>query len=235
MTDRELDDRILGSANTPAPPPSPALLNAVGSMQPVRTRTRFGAFLAVAVIGLIGPAIAFWQRPLRRDLGGLPVAWVVIAAGVWSAAFAFSLFTALVPRRGDVLPAPGRASRAATMALAGLLVFTLFASFEAPGLSMSPAERNWTFVDACLHCVGFTFKIALLFLVAGLVALRRLVPVGRPRIGLALGAAGGAMAGLTLHFLCPFAGTAHVVLSHVGGTAISAVAGAALVWLALRR
>jgi hypothetical protein len=235
MTDRELDDRILGSANAPAPPPSAALLNAVGSMQPVRTRSRFGAFLAVGVIGLIGPTIAFSQRALRRDLGALPIAWVVIAAGVWSAAFAFSLFSALVPRRGDVLPAPGRASRAATVALGALLAFTLFASVEAPGLSMNPAERNWTFFDACIHCVGFVFKISVLFLIVGLVALRRLVPVGRPRIGLALGAAGGAMGGLALHFLCPFAGTAHVVLSHVGGTAIAAVVGAALVWLALRR
>jgi len=52
---------------------------------------------------------------------------------------------------------------------------------------------------------------------------------------LALGAAGGAMGGFVLHFICPFAGTAHVLLGHVGGTILAAGAGAVLLPALLRR
>jgi hypothetical protein len=59
--------------------------------------------------------------------------------------------------------------------------------------------------------------------------------MGRARVGLALGAAGGAMGGLVLHFICPYADTAHVVLGHLGGAILAAAAGAALFAAALRR
>ena len=59
--------------------------------------------------------------------------------------------------------------------------------------------------------------------------------MGRARLGMALGAAGGAMGGFVLHFICPYAETAHVVLGHVGGTILAAAAGAALLPALLRR
>ena len=74
-----------------------------------------------------------------------------------------------------------------------------------------------------------------MFRVAGLFALRRLVHVGGARAGLALGAAAGAMGGFVLHFICPFASTAHVVLGHVGGMVLTAVAGALLAAAVIRR
>ena len=66
-----------------------------------------------------------------------------------------------------------------------------------------------------MHCIGTVGKVAAVFLIAGLLALRRLVPVGGSRVGMALGAAGGAMGGLLLVFICPFATAAHVVGGHV--------------------
>jgi hypothetical protein len=48
---------------------------------------------------------------------------------------------------------------------------------------------------------------------------------------MALGAAAGAMGGLLLVFICPFANTSHVVLGHVGGVALAAIAGAVLMRL----
>jgi hypothetical protein len=194
----------------------------------VRTRTRFGALATVALLGLVAPVIAFVRVPLRRDWPGLPVGWVIAAAALWGVSFALSLAAALVPRPGDVLPAPSRASRIAATVLAGLVVFALFATVDVPGLSMRPAERGWTLFDSCVHCVGFIAKIAIVFLAVGLVALRRVAPVGGARVGLALGAAGGAMGGFVLLFTCPFANTAHVVLSHVGGVVLAALAGAIL-------
>jgi hypothetical protein len=226
---KNFDERVLGEATgvgAPPPPPSPDLLRAIEGMKAVRTRTRFGAAAVVALVGLVGPVIALARGPLRRDLTALPVAWVVAAAAVWGAAFALSLAAALVPRRGDVLPAPSRASlvAAATMAVVG--VFALVATVDVPGVSMTPADRGWTLAESCLHCIGTIAKVAAVFLIAGLLALRRLAPVGGSRIGMALGAAGGAMGGLLLVFVCPFASTAHVVGGHVAGMALAAIAGA---------
>lgn len=91
-----------------------------------------------------------------------------------------------------------------------------------------------TLLQSCVHCATVVLEIAVPFLFAGVYALRRLVPDGRARIGLGLGAAGGAMGGFVLHFICGFAGTAHVLIGHVGGTILAAAAGAALLPALLR-
>jgi hypothetical protein len=238
MTRKELEDRVLqppdGGFGAP-PPPSPELLAAMQGMRPVRTRTRFGAFLAVGLAGLIAPAVTLLHTPMRRDLAALPVAWVIAAAGLWALSFGLSLAAALVPRREDVLPAPGRASRMAATALAVLLLFGLFATVEVPGVSVHPKDVGMTLSRSCTHCLLIVVEIALPLLLVGLFALRRLVPVGRTRIGMALGAAGGAAGGLVLVFICPIATTAHVVLSHVGGAIVAAALGALLLPGLLRR
>src|SRR4029079_8093430 len=151
----------------------------------------------------------------------LPIAWVIAAAVVWGAASALSLTAALVPRRGDVLPAPSRASLLSGAAIAMVGLFALFATVDVPGVSMVPADRGWTMFEACLHCIGTIGKVAVVFLIVGLLALRRLVPVGGSRVGMALGAAGGAAGGVVVVFLCPFASAAHVVGRHVGGMALA--------------
>jgi hypothetical protein len=237
VTAKRLEDDLLGEAGKfgPPPPPSPDLLGTVAGMKPVRTRTRFGAFALVALIGLIWPLLALGHLPLRRDLEALPTWWVITAAILWGLSFVLSLAAALVPRRGDVLPAPGRASRIGGAALIVLFLFALAATAQAPGSSARPEDLQMSLFQSCVHCARFVFEIAAVFLLIGLVALRRLVPMGGPRIGLALGAAGGAMGGLVLHFICPIAGTTHVVLGHVGGMALAATAGALLLAGAARR
>jgi len=234
---KDFDERLLGDATgvgAPPPPPSPDLLRAIEGMKPVRTRTRFGAAAVVALVGLIGPVVAVVHGPLRRDLAALPVAWVIAAAALWGAASVLSLTAALVPRRGDVLPAPSRASLLSGAAIAVVALFALFATVDVPGVSMRPADRGWTMFESCLHCIGTIGKVAVVFLVVGLLALRRLVPVGGSRIGMALGAAGGAMGGLLLVFLCPFASTAHVVGGHVVGMVLAAMVGAILMRVTAR-
>jgi tetratricopeptide (TPR) repeat protein len=165
---------------------------------------------------------------LGRDNHGLPVAWLIAATALWGVGAALSLTAALAPRRGDVLPAPSRASSVSAIAMAVLGLFALLATVDVPGLSMLPAERGWTLMDSCLHCIATVSKVAVVFLAVGLVALARLVPVGSARVGMALGAAGGAAGGLLLVFICPFASAAHVVLGHVGGMVLASLAGAVL-------
>jgi hypothetical protein len=122
----------------------------------------------------------------------------------------------------------------AGVSLAGLIIFTLLATFQVPGVSVRPEDRHLTLFQSCVHCATFVVETAVPFLLAGLFALRRLAPVGRARLGMALGAAGGAMGGFVLHFICPYAETAHVVLGHVGGTILAAAAGAVLLPALLR-
>ena len=237
MTGRDFDDRVLGEATgvgAPPPPPSANLLRAVEEMKPVRTRGRFTAAAVVALAGLIGPAIALVRGPLRRDLHGLPAGWLIAAALLWGAAAVLGVVAALVPARGHVLPAPSRASRVAGLTIAGLALFALFATVDVPGLSMLPAERGWTLLDSCAHCIGTIAKVAVVFLVVSAALLRRLLPVGGARVGMAVGAAGGAMGGLLLVFICPFAQTAHVVIGHVGGLVLASIAGALLLSAAAR-
>jgi Negative regulator of sigma F len=224
-----------GTLDAPAPPPAPALLAAVGDMQPVRTRGRFTAFAAVAVAGAVAPLGLLVVRPWRADLDALPTAWVLGAAAVWFAAFAASLFAALVPARGDVLPAAGRASRVGLAALAVLAVFALVGSVQAPGVSPRVPPGAWPMMVSCVRCIAVLLPIAAVLLLAGVVALRRVLPMGARRIGVALGAAGGALGGLALHLHCPMAETAHVVMGHVGGVALAALAGGLLLPALLER
>ena len=229
MSVHDANGRCLGPFDgTPAPPPAPALLKAVGEMKPVRMRSRFGAFAVVLLAGLVWPAVTFVIKPLRQDMIGLPRMWVIAGSILWGAAFVLSLVTALVPRRGDVLPGAARASRVSFIAMLAVFLFALLFSVDVPGLSLQPADKGWTLFDSCVHCIGYVFRVAGVFFVVGFLALRRALPVGARRIGLALGAAGGALGGFALHLLCPFAGTDHVVLSHVGGMVLAAAAGAVL-------
>jgi hypothetical protein len=231
----DLPRDIGGKLDAPAPPPAPALLASVGNMKPVRTRSRFAAFAAVAAAGAVAPLALLVLRPWRVDLDALPTAWVLGAAAVWFAAFAVSLSAALVPARGDVLPSAGRASRVGMGALATLAAFALVASVQAPGVSPRVPPGVWPMTVSCLRCIAILLPMAALLLLAGVVALRRVLPTGARRIGVAIGAAGGALGGLALHLHCPMAETAHVVLGHVGGVVLAALAGGLLLPALLER
>ena len=113
MSAKDLDARALPPGRVDAPQPSSDLLRAIEGMKPVRTRSRFGALALVALAGLVAPVVVLAHHAYRPDLAALPLAWVIAAAALWAAASVSALSAALVPRSGDVLPAPDtpRASR----------------------------------------------------------------------------------------------------------------------------
>jgi hypothetical protein len=76
--------------------------------------------------------------------------------------------------------------------------------------------------------VAFGLPITALTLIAGGWAIRGLVPTGGASLGAAIGAGGGALAGLSLHVLCAVPGGAHAALGHGGGVVLGLLAGAAL-------
>jgi hypothetical protein len=112
-------------------------------------------------------------------------------------------------------------------ATAVLIAAGLLATVDAPGRTAIPASPS----GALLHCLRFGAIATVPVLIASVFALRRLYPMGSARVAAALGATGGAIGGLGLHFICPNGGGLHVGLGHAGGM----VVGAALGVLALTR
>jgi hypothetical protein len=203
------------------PPAGKALLDAVGTMRPVRTRIPGRTLLVLLGVGLIVPAAAVIHRT-RADLPYLPLVWVVLMALAWAAGVVAPLAAALVPRRGEVLADGARAARVAALTASVLVLLGLVATVDAPGKTLIPLS----FGRAWWHCVSFALKVAVPVLVASAIVLRRLHPVGSWRVAAALGAAGSALGGLTLHFICGFGGGLHVGLAHAGAVVLGAGIGA---------
>jgi hypothetical protein len=222
----------LGPLDRPAPGPAPTLLHELADLRPVRTRAPGRTLLTVAIAASIFPLHAFLQFPLREDLSALPMAWFIPVALLWLGGFLLPLARALRPRRGQVLPDNGAAGRAALAAALLLTAASLF-TIDAPGHTIMPAASWAGFSDAFWHCVSFGLRILLPVLLAGTVALARVMVVGAPRLGAAIGAAGGALSGFVLHALCPVGGALHVVSAHAGAVLLGATLGA-LIFPAVR-
>jgi hypothetical protein len=204
-----------------APPPNAALLAAVGDLRPVTPRAPARALLVVLAVGLVWPVAAILYRT-RADLPFLPVAWVVAMALAWTAGVVAPLVAAILPRRGEVLVDGARAARLAAVSASVLVLLGLLATVDAPGKTTIPTS----FLGAWWHCASFGVKVAIPVLIASALALRHHYPVGGWRAAAALGAAGGAFGGLTLHFICGFGGGLHVGLAHAGGVVLAALLGA---------
>lgn len=203
------------------PPPGAALLSAVAGSKPVKTRAPARLLALLVAVGLLGPVFSL-TKGVRADLGFLPVVWVVLMAAFWAAGAALPLYAAIVPPRGEVLPDTARAGRFALGAAAVLLLLGLFTTVNAPGHTMIPAgafESTWR------HCITFGLRVTLPVLLVSLFVLRRSLPVGSLPVAAAVGAGAGALAGLTLHFVCAIGGGLHVGLAHAGGVVVGALLG----------
>jgi hypothetical protein len=188
------------------PPPSPALLARVGALRPVRPRrpAREAAAVALASLGLVA-AMLLVRFPPRADLMR---ADTLLAATACALGFAAALWWALVPPRGQVLPlrpsTPRRLAAAALLALAAL----------------AAAGRDFTagasFAHAARACFAIGLLVSLLPAALCLGLLRRALAEGGWRFGLAVGAAAGALGGLTLTLHCGNRHLAHVLVAHGG-------------------
>ncbi|HET6283961.1 MAG TPA: NrsF family protein, partial [Polyangia bacterium] len=178
--------------------------------------------LAVLVgVGLIAPVFVL-ARGMRPDLAFLPTPWVVLMAVFWAAGALLPLLTAVVPPRGEVLPDTARAGRFALAAAVILLVLGLFTTVSAPGHTVMPTQA---FDGAWQHCIRFGLAVTVPVLLVSLLVMRQSLPVGGVSVAAALGAGAGALAGLTLHFVCPIGDGVHVGLAHAGGVIVGALLG----------
>jgi hypothetical protein len=233
MSDLPSDElRDLGFLrSSPPAPPSPALLAALSDLEAVRTRVPVRTLLLVAAAACVYPVTALGLYPLRKDLDALPFAWLITVALVWLAGFAVPLVLAVLPRKGQVLPDAAAAGRSAFLSISTLILLGLLFTVDAPGRTILPRSTWAGFFPLWWHCVSFGLKVSIPSVLVCGFAFRRLRAVNLWRLGAAIGAAGGALAGLTLHGLCPFGGAAHVGLAHGGGVLVGALLGA--LWMPL--
>jgi hypothetical protein len=191
-------------------------------MKPVRTRSPGRVLLFLVAAWAAWFALPFALFRVRPDLPFLPPAWFVATAISWLAGSLVPLSLALLPRRRQVLPDGERALVAALAATSCLVAISAVFMRGAPGHSIS-----LPLLMGVRNCTTLATVFALVPIVLGFAALRRLVPVGSWRVGAGLGAAAGALGGLLLHCLCPVADALHVSVAHGGAVVICALLGAA--------
>jgi hypothetical protein len=225
---RRNDARVAGVESV-APPPGPVLLAALNGMAAVRPRSPRHALAAIVVVSLLYPVFLLWNLGPRADLGALSIAWVVGTAVAWAAATALLLVRAVLPPPGEVLPDSLRVGQTAAWTAAALVLLGLVATSEEPGTTTWP-----TFVEQWWHCTSIGLRVLLPVLLVGGVSLRRLHPVGSGRVGAGIGAAGGALAGLCLHFVCGIGSGFHVSLAHGGVSVLGLLLGGLLLRPLLR-
>ncbi len=225
-----LDDRLraLGSADG-VPALGSELEAAIADMGSVRTRRPMWQWGAIAAVSLAYAAGLVWFFDVRRDLGGLPRAWVVVYATAWLLGFCAFTFIAVVPRRGDVMPRWRAAAIAAAVGGVAFPAAGLLFATHVPGQSILADASVRQFAAYSQWCTEWGLITALVPVALCAVVLRGAVPVQSRWVGAAIGAAGGCLGGLMLHFHCPIADRFHVGLVHGGVVAIGALVAAVVV------
>ncbi len=215
-----------GGMLTP-PPPSPELMAKMAGLRPVRTRRPWRALAWAALASAMYAALLLAVFPVRRDFAALPHLWWAAVGVAWLAGFVAPLALAIVPRRRAVLPDGRRAGWAALVATAVLMTVGLALTPHAPEHTLIPVGAP-AIMHSIRHCLAFGMVFAVVPLVAGMVALRRLLLVGGARLMAAVGAAAGAFGGLVLHVICAIGGSMHTGFGHAGPAVVATALGAAI-------
>jgi hypothetical protein len=203
------------SAGQPRIPALSADLRAaVSAVAPVATRRPKLIAAVVVTLSLLWAGVLLQSlMGLRRDLGWWPDPVLALYLAISLTAFAAHLTFALVPAPGKVLPSAYESARASVALL--LITVPLALLFAASSTAApTPVESAPGFWPGALACVANGLRVAVIPVGLGLAALRRVVPGGAWRTGLAVGAGAGVLAGAVLQLHCPQVDLAHVTLAH---------------------
>lgn len=216
----------LGAQRLPEPPPLSAALEAeLANLAPVAPRRPMRQLAAFVTISLVYAAALLAILTPRRDLGELPIGWIAGAGCAWLLGFALPCYFALVPRAGSMTPRR-------VWAIASAAVTSI--AFVALGLAMHPIMPSskvygWDHFARGHTCLELGVATAIMPVVIGAMFLRGALPVGSRWIAASLGAGGGCLGGLLLHFHCPIADGPHIGLMHGGVVVVAAALSATFV------
>lgn len=225
MTDRENDELAALLAIELVPPPLPAAIESeLAHLSPVATRRpRRQVALVLAFAGLFVSALLL-VLGVRADINELPAGWMPVVAIAWGTGLVLAAWFALVPRPGAMMP---RWRIAALIAIATSCAYVILGLLLHPSGPSSLIYGRERFVSG--HgCLELGLATAITPVVLGAWLLRGTAPVRTRWIAATLGATGGCVGGLLLHFYCRIADGLHIGLIH-GGVVGSAALLAALV------
>jgi Negative regulator of sigma F len=199
----------------PAPPLSPLLLAALAETRPVKTRRPLRTAAGIGLVSVAGGlSVLFWGLRLREDLAEIPPVPLLLYCAAGFVSFGAQLAAALIPPRGEVLPAGARSSSLPLVSLATAVPLgVLFGMRAHPGLPWSFGDLTMVWQHV-LPCLLDGLLVAAGPALLGMLALRRLVPPGSWREAFAVGGACGVLAGLILQLHCPRADLVHLALAH---------------------
>ncbi|MEZ4359228.1 MAG: NrsF family protein [Kofleriaceae bacterium] len=206
----------------PAPPEIGAALDAeLAALQPVRTRRPVRDALLIAGSGLAIVAAMLAVMRVREDLLELPLGWLVVMAAAWFLGFLVPAWLVVVPPRGQMM---GRWRGAALAGGVSAGLFLLVGFVHSPSSGGSPVSPPY-------HpgCLGVGLLASLVPIALAALVVRGAFPVGARWAAAALGAAGGALGGLFLHFHCAIVDPMHVGLMHGGVVVVAAILSALVV------
>ena len=209
-----------------APPPLGSELEAeLGDIKPVAMRNPLRQLAVLFGASLIYGAGILALVSTRPDMGELPVMWMVGGAIAWALGFVVPLYLAVVPAQGSMMP---RRRLAAGAAICAAVLFVMM------GMMIHPnGPSSWQYgAERFVHghpCLELGRATALVPVILGAVFLRGALPVGSRWIAAALGAGGGSLGGLVLHFHCRVTDPMHTGLIHAGVVTVAALLAALLV------
>jgi Negative regulator of sigma F len=195
-----------------APPIPPELARALGDLKPVTPRQPARQLaVSITVAGCYAAAMLGVQS-IRRDLGELPVIWVIGVGVAWSVGFALAMYFAFIPRRGAVMARWRAAAAIGLVTSVAFIVLGLLAHPSGP----SSGHYGWPRFVNGHSCLVLGLGVAVVPAVIGAMFLRRSMPVRARWIAATLGAGGGCLGGLVLHFYCRIADGPHIGFVHGG-------------------
>lgn len=216
--DRKVEASLsaLATDENAAPPMGSALARELAGLQPATTRLPRREWAAVLGLSLFyGTGLLAWVG-VRDDLSRMPPAWLIGIGAAWLAGFVSVTWLVLVPPRDQVMPRWRHAAAVAFLLAAFLVTAGLLRpdALAATGTTYTPTVGA---VAAHGHrCLRWGIAVAALPALLTFLAIRGAVPVGSRWLAAAIGAAGGALGGLTLHLHCPISERFHVGLVHGG-------------------
>ncbi len=194
-------------------------------LAPVTTRRPFRQLvLVLATAGLVTTALLVLLG-VRADARELPSAWMPAVGVGWLAGLVLAARFALIPRRGGMMPRWRIAALAALVTSCAYVALGLVLHPAGPS-SLSLGREHFLAGHGCLE-LGLATAISPVVL--GAWCLRGAAPVRTRWIAAALGAAGGCVGGLLLHFYCRIADGLHIGLIHGGVVGCAAVIAALVV------
>jgi hypothetical protein len=221
---RRLDDALRALGGAAAPPLSARAEGMLCSLRPARTRSRTRSLVAVAAGSIAFAALHVAANGARADASRLPGAWPVLVALGWGVGFLAVLTATIMPRYGSMLPDPVRVLVASLLGPVAMIAIG-----ATVGGAESAAMRTWEGeLRQSAICLFTALEVGAAPFVGAAFVMRRALPIETRAIGAALGAAGGALGALALHFRCSAGGALHVGVAHGGAALVGALLGSAL-------